>query len=462
VRSGARLGGRHGRFDSAMGHVVVAQPGVDRYQLHARLLRALRERGHRATVLCLERPSCTFWRAQGEQPATLPARGDGEGALPVADVVPAVGALRRRLLRARSERIAAWLDGARPDLLLLHGDRGTDAALLQNAARRAGIRVLWTGDGLLPHTMQVDERGLDGDASCAQRAALDFRVVRGEPQLLAACLAAALARTAPFAMPPLPVLAPPLAVRLADALRACGNGDPAGAWTALRGWRRAHAPCERPAMRCTLPAAPFVAVLLQRPDDPRVRLDGGAAAPATLVDFARSAASALGGDVGVVAVAPDEVPAGTFRGVPLLPASAASVVAATALATITCNHPIASVALLAGTPVLHTGRAPYAVRGVATPCTPEQLPAALPRAIARDHPTLRERFLTWLFVHGHVWCSPTAPDHNGLSGLVQAVEARLAPAGGTGAPLRYRAGPPWPLAAERPRTLRQRRQRRRD
>jgi hypothetical protein len=66
--------------------------------------------------------------------------------------------------------------------------------------------------------------------------------------------------------------------------------------------------------------------------------------------------------------------------------------------------------------------------------------------VHRDHPTLRARFLTWLFGHGHLWCSPTHPDHNGVLGLVQAIEARLRHRADE-APLRYRRGPGWPLAA---------------
>ena len=103
-------------------------------------------------------------------------------------------------------------------------------------------------------------------------------------------------------------------------------------------------------------------------------------------------------------------------------------------------------ALLAGTPVVHFGRALYGLPGVTTRCRREELPQALHRAMHRDHPTLRARFLTWLFGHGHLWCSPTHPDHNGVLGFVQAIETRLRHRADE-APLRYRAGPGWPLAA---------------
>src|SRR5690606_37710263 len=92
---------------------------------------------------------------------------------------------------------------------------------------------------------------------------------------------------------------------------------------------------------------------------------------------------------------------------------------------ITINHPAATVALLAGTPVIHLGRALYQLQGVTTKSTIEQLPDAIANLQDCDRPELRRPFLTWLLQHGHVWCSATAPNHNGMLGLVQAVERRL-------------------------------------
>ena len=55
------------------------------------------------------------------------------------------------------------------------------------------------------------------------------------------------------------------------------------------------------------------------------------------------------------------------------------------------NHPLASVALLAGTPVVHTGSALYGLPGVATRAATGELASALPAALARDFPALRQR-----------------------------------------------------------------------
>ena len=71
------------------------------------------------------------------------------------------------------------------------------------------------------------------------------------------------------------------------------------------------------------------------------------------------------------------------------------------------------------------------------------VPAAL-----EDGATLRQRFLSWLFGYGHIWCSSTWPDHNGLAGLVQAVGTRLSSRHAMGLRMRYRPGPAWPLAAD--------------
>ena len=67
--------------------------------------------------------------------------------------------------------------------------------------------MLWTGDGLLPHTLQVDPGGLDEDASSQRWGARDFRVVAPDPTLLEACLAHALASHDPLGLPRAPVQA---------------------------------------------------------------------------------------------------------------------------------------------------------------------------------------------------------------------------------------------------------------
>jgi len=133
----------------------------------------------------------------------------------------------------------------------------------------------------------------------------------------------------------------------------------------------------------------------------------------------------------------------------LAPLGCAAAIAATATATITINHAMATVALLAGTPVVHLGRALYELPGVTTRTTLEGLPEAVRVAQMTDRPALRRRFLTFLLQHGHVWCSQTAPNHNGMLGLVQAIErCLLGDAESNTRPLPYRPGPTWPLAMQ--------------
>ncbi len=136
-----------------------------------------------------------------------------------------------------------------------------------------------------------------------------------------------------------------------------------------------------------------------------------------------------------------------FSSVIVHPRSSALLATTTALAVITVNDPLAIAGLLAGTPLLHTGRSLYQLRGVTTRTALDTLERDLPRALTDDQSHLRERFLTWLLSEGHLWCWPDFPDHNGINGLVQRIEESLKhDASGIG--LHYRAGPVWPLHAE--------------
>jgi len=453
-----------------MGLVAFGAPGIDRYHLHERLQRELRSRGHAVAWLALDEAEATFFCHQGA--ACSPIAGERpDGALAPLDEIAQVeyarlglaeGGRRHRRCRAAScKRLARWLPGLcrwfdrqRPDLVLLHQRRTAEQALVQFVARQCGTRVLWTGDGLLPHTQQCDERGLDGDALASHRAAIEFRDARAGPGLLQACLANLLARVEPSALSRAEVRQPVLGDRLRGAAAALLRGRPAAARTALIGWRQALAPEPQRRAPFTLPHRPFVAVLLQDRDDPRVRLDAPLApAPGPLAAAARAAADALDPALGLAVVLPAAGLARsdrhTLAAVPramLLPACAAPEAAATALTTVTISHPLAAAALLSGTPVVHFGRALYGLPGVTQHARVDELAAALGRAVAADEPTLRERFLSWLFTQAHLWCSPTHPDHNGLCGLVQAIEVRLGPRAGPRPP--YRVGPAWPLAAE--------------
>lgn len=455
-----------------MGHIAFAAPGIDRYHLHERLGRELQQAGHRVQVLCVEEGAHTFWRHQGAAAVHVAERAPDPMRAPLGELAAREckrlglspgdaawvlwhGRCHDRLARLVPS-LVRWFEDARPDLVLLHRERTAVHALVHFVARELGVRVLWTSDGLLPHTLQVDERGVDGDASACRRPLADYRVVRREASLLDACLTNLLARTAPAALTRAEVHAPPLIARCRDAMHAALRDGWREAMAGLFGWRAALGPGDQPpAAPFKLPPAPYVALLLQDPREDRVRLDCDAPpSHRDLIAAAAAATAQLEPSLSLLVVVPPhgidhrDVPDLAQPRLAFAPARAAPEVAATALATITVNHPIASAGLLAGTPVIHTGRALYGVRGATTTATTAMLGPALHQALAKDHPALRARYLSWLFAHGHLWCSPTDPDHNGLVGLVQAIEARLrSGTPGTGR-LPYRAGPAWPLAAE--------------
>ncbi|MBL8735318.1 MAG: hypothetical protein JNL12_02710 [Planctomycetes bacterium] len=438
-----------------MGHVVFAAPGIDAFGLHDRLGEALRQRCHATSTLCLDAGEHAFWRSQGTDAVLLrepsPATAI-DAALPLEELLTDQASGRERtrhwLLRC-APAIERWLERAAPDLLWLHARRGPAQRLLHFLARRHAVRVLWTGPGLLPHTMQLDERGLDGDAAACQRPALDYRVVTAEPDLLHACLAHALADVDPFALPDRPIVNLPWRERLAAAGQVFVDRGLRAAWQSLGTWSRATRPRSAPAPgapRAEPKHAPYVLVLLQADDDSQRRLDGDRIAAGELVARTRGAAAALDPQLAVVVVAAPGARVPHLHDLVRADARATAELASVATAIVTDNHPAAAIGLLAGTPVVHLGRALYGLPGVTWRCRRDELANTLAKALRRDHPILRQRFLTWLFGHGHVWCSPTRPDHNGVLGLVQSIEARLSvPA--DQAPLRYRSGPAWPLCS---------------
>lgn len=426
-----------------MAHVAFANPDIERFHLHERLRRELLQRGHRVTVLGVDRARRTFWQSQCDGVVDLAARSPRR----------TVDTLRR------------WFDRAAPDLVLLHRGRGPAEAAIADEATQRGAATLWTGDGLLPHTMQCDDRGLDGDAGCLRFAPRDFRVVTPDRQLLDASLSHAFAAAEPQPLSRADVREPPAGRRLLDAARELLAGRTGRVSTALHGWRRAvrdggAAPTEVPIARDgrELPQ-PFVAVLLQHREDPKLHLDAQPVAAESLLRAARTAADALDGG-SVVAVAPDErpdlvtaqLPHELAAGIRVVPRRVGAVATATATVVLTVNHPGATVALLADTPVAHTGRALFALPGVTVRASPDGLAEAALQAIRRPRRALCRRWLSWLLRHGHVWCSPTEPHFQGMLGLVAAVERRLqGHASRASLGPHYRAGPPWPLAlAPRP------------
>ncbi|MFT4511556.1 MAG: hypothetical protein ACI89X_001836 [Planctomycetota bacterium] len=367
----------------------------------------------------------------------------------------------RRQLLGLAPAISDWFAREQPDLVLFHDERSVAAACMQFSARVVGSKVLWTGEGLLPHTMQVDERGLDADASCRRWQAKDFSVVAPDKALLDAALTHALAGGEPLALPRAPVQVPRLSRRMADTVSYLLRGRLQSAKNAMHGWRAPFTSDRFEAMAAPVPdlKPPFVALLLQHAKDPRVVLDATSPPDArTLMHHALLAADTISSGTQVVAVLPgnaieSQMGAHALAGkhsdrVRIAAPSNAAVLASTAAATITINHPAATVALLAGTPVVNLGRALYGLPGVTTNTTVEDLPEAIAQAQKIDRKALRQRFLTWVLRHGHVWCSATAPNHNGMLGMVQAVERRLqGDEESNTRPLPYRPGPTWPLAA---------------
>ncbi|MFK7738812.1 MAG: hypothetical protein AB8H80_00715 [Planctomycetota bacterium] len=444
-----------------MTHIALAAPGLDRFQLHFRLRRELLRKGHRITIICLDAADATFWRQQVDEKE--------------------VAAFSHLGIHAAATR---WCEQDLPDLLVLHRDRRRIAREFAATVRSFGARVLWTGDGLLPHTMQCDERGLDADAGCLQFGAADYRCVAPDRDLIAASLAHALAAPWPTTLPASPITKPALRQRLVDAARSLLTANPRRALRDLNGWREAEGgalPIDAQTKRLTadeLPQ-PCVAVLLQAPEDPRLALDGkpsSRAKPESATELmaaacrlAEAIGTRLGVTCGVVAIpaaaarntATDEANAlrrlkaqlrqQRLAAVRIVARRHAAQVAATAACVVTVNDPAAVTALLAGTPIVHTGRALFALPGLTTRIArAREIAASAEFCLQRDRPALRRRFLTWLFRHGHVWCSPDAPHYNGMLGLVEAIERRLvAPPGEH--PLRpgYLPGPAWPLATAR-------------
>lgn len=454
-----------------MAHVMFAAPGIRRFHLHERVARELTAHGHRVTVLTVDPVAATFWSAQGLPTLRIAPATPTDHRCPTRELaaddcrlqgVPAEG----RPLERATERLdrllpgmLRWFDTDPPDLLFGHAQRTGSHRLLHYLARECGCRTLWTGDGLLPHTLQTDAEGLDGDAALVRRAAIDYRDARADERFLAAVLAANLGRTAPAPLTRRPVVAPRWQSRLRDALRLLAAGRTGRAARSWFAWRLALPEAAPRARAFDLPPGPFVAVLLQREDEPAVRLDCGAPPTASaLVAAVRDAAQRLDRALRVVAVLPsDGLLADDLRRLRQLPnvqievATAAPDAAAAATAVVTINHPAATTALLAGTPVLHLGRALYALPGVAHKTMLDELTTALPAALnGEGQPELTARFLTGLLGHDHLWCSADQPDHNGLSGLVLAIETALQQRRPNGTQLRYRVGPTWPLAIENP------------
>jgi len=448
-----------------MRHILFAAPEPAHCHLLERLQRELRQRGHRTSLLSFD-AATSVWLAQQDW-ALLPLEScESLGAAELAEEFAArelrwrgrQGLPRRwrRHFQLLLPRVQRALAANRPDLVVCVARRDGHRALLQFAARAAGVPVLWLDEGLLPHTLQWDQRGLDGDASPAEPVPGTLRDHAAAPELLAAALAQVLGGVSPSALGRAALRTPRWQDRLRASLTALASGD-FDAMTALRRWRQsAAAPAVTIADPWQPPPHPHLAVLLQSPTDARLRLDAGLAPdPCALVTAAAAAAHAVDASLRLVVVGPPDGVAPRWRRqfarspeLTLADATAAHAVAATAVATITINHPAATTGLLAGTPVLHCGRALYGLPGVTWHGPTSTFPEGLRQLLQSPQPHLRERFLTWLLRSRHLWCSPVAPDHNGMLGLVGLVLAQAARQPFDGAP-GYRPGPAWPLNLDR-------------
>lgn len=443
-----------------MGHIVIADPSIRKFRLHHRLRLGLLRRGHRVSILCTERVRFTFWREQVADVDILGPSNRNEYPDSIREMLEAIEP-HRDARRARKIATAAhhWFARELPDLVVLHEDRSAISTCIEFTAHATGCRVLWSGEGLLPHTMQIDESGLDANASHRRWSAKDYRCVTPNQALLDASLAHALAGSIPLVLPMTPINMPPLRRRIADAIYYMISGRLHAARTAIHRWRLSFTSDDidigpTPILDWK---APFITVLLQHANDPRVVQDATEPPNArTLVKHAVLAADLFGPQAKVLVVLP-----GLFAEnqgiahaianehgdrVRITPSRNAAIAASAAATVITINHPSATVALLAGTPVVNLGRALYELAGVTTTTSLEELPVAVQQANQSDRPALRRRFLTWLLQHGHCWCSTTAPNHNGVQGLIRKIEGQLdAEPSPYKQPLTYRAGPNWPL-----------------
>ena len=443
-----------------MGHIVIADPNIRRFRLHHRLRLELLRRGHRVSILCIDRSRFTFWREQVADVDLLEPSNRDEYPDAIREILDGIEPhAERRQARRIATAMHHWFVREQPDLVLLHEDRSAISTCVKLTAHVTGCRVLWSGEGLLPHTIQIDESGLDADASHRKWSAKDFRCVTANQALLDASLADALAGGIPLALPMAPINMPPLRRRIADAICYMISGRLHAAMTAIHRWRLSFTSDDidlgpTPILDWK---APFVTVLLQHATDPRVVHDATEPPNArTLVQQAILAADLFGPNTKVLVVLPGlfsenqgiahAIASDHGARVRITTSRNAAIAASAAATVITINHPSATVALLAGTPVVNLGRALYELAGVTTTASLEELPAAVQRANQSNRPALRRRFLTWLLQHGHCWCSTTAPNHNGMHGLIRKIESQLdAEPSPSNQPLTYRPGPNWPL-----------------
>ncbi len=427
----------------------------------------LHARDHRVTVFTQDPVAFQFFSAQGFQVSRSGEKKASPTFVPIEEFAArdcllaghpqASPAMIRRaskpLLRALAS-LQQIFEISPPDLVMFHQGRSGLHQLIHFLARQHGCPTLHAGEGLLPATIQWDQDGIDGDSSLARRASSQYENKLSDDIFLAAALSSWLASSTPPPLAYRPLTIPRLGSRAGLLLAALSRLDLPVARRALLGWREAIPERHLPPSACLdIPGQPYLAVLLQRADDPRILLDSPpGSCPDQLALATVHAAQQLGSKMPVVGIMPpDGLPRRSMRllekcGVLLHDAATAPHILATALAVTTVNAGLGIGAVLAGTPLLNTGRSPWAIPGISHPTSIDNLAQDLPAALGHDPSALRESFLTRILLHDHVWCSMTHPDQNGISGIVAGIEQRLT--GGPSTPAAYRPGPVWPLQAE--------------
>ena len=451
-----------------MGHVVFAAPSIARFHLHERLGRKLLSRGHVVEYLCPDPVSFRCHSAHGLAARLLAVGRGAPSRIPIAEFAlqqcllegirdpdPAELGRRARPLTLIASGLVRFFERNRPDLVFLHQERGGLHRLIHFVAREYGTRILWTGDGMLPGTQQIDGEGIDGDSSSCRRSAIDYRDLPRDPDFLESVLSAWIAQVLPPALARAPRHDPRLLVGLWDLVTSWRSGRLSLGKQALHAWRAEDPKQPSEPAPAGPTGAPFVVLVLQNPSSPRIRLDApDAPDPALLARTTAAALKTIDPGLRLAIVLPSTpLPSGMRWSMPdgaqVLTSVHLPVLTSTAGAFVSVNDPSAVGALLAGTPVLHFGRTPYGVPGVARRTSLDTLREDLREALPTSAATLRERFLYRYLRRDHVWCSPDFPDQNGLRGLVLAIELALKERGQEGADLRYAPGPTWPLAQSR-------------
>ncbi len=451
-----------------MGHVLCGLPDIEHFHLHSRLWRKMQSRQHQCSVLCADPVTQDFYQTQGMKTWDLKPEPPLAHSAPLAEFArrdcllaglrrPSKGQVRRaeRRLQRLMRPLVRLLEEQPPDLCYIHQGRSGKHRLLHYLARQYGIPTLHTGAGLLPNTMQWDGTGIDGDASFASHGSRQYRQQQADGDFLSATLAAWLARSYPPPLARISTRLPSMGQQMLTMLRCLWRQQGPQAWSALHAWTRAH-PVNYPRLddQPLLPDLPFLCVLLQDPSATRRLLDAPAVDNLQLIRTCHQALSELDPGAYVVVVLPELGLAKKaihrlqqeHGNLIFLSASAAATAVSTAMAVVTVNHPLGLAAILSGTPVIHLGQSPYGIPGISQQSHLQQLSQDLPQALTASPSNIRERFLTRMLRQQHLWCSPLAPDSNGLAGLVQRLEREMqAPAS---QPLKYRPGPVWPLAAD--------------